>query len=89
MIAIHGASLAALQEQSRETVIDSVPVPPAGPKTGLEVLTSAWHRTPDGAVRLVELDAELPHAAEPNSVPVATASTAICRVLITSVGNAR
>ena len=55
-----GDGEAALHEQSRETVMLSVPVPPLAPNVVAELLTAAWQRVFAGAATFV--DAELPQA---------------------------
>jgi hypothetical protein len=58
--ASHEADVVTLQPHSRGTVMESEPVPPAGPNEGDEFATLAWQRTLEGLVTLVF--AELPHA---------------------------
>lgn len=57
----------ARQEHSRATVTDSVPDPPAGVNDPEEFETVASHRALAGAVMLVDVEAELPQAIEPNA----------------------
>lgn len=59
--------LAAVHPHSRATPILTVPVPPSGPNDDVELVTAAWHRALVGAVTLVVVDAEPPHAAAANA----------------------
>lgn len=58
------AAVVARQAHSRATLIDNVPVPPVGPKELLELETLASQREDAGEVIVVEVVAELPHAAD-------------------------
>jgi hypothetical protein len=85
VIEIHGDWVLALHVQSRDTPMETVPVPPDGPNDGDELVTVAWHRAVLGAVTFVEVDAELPHAAAVNAAPNTPRSCKrrACRPIIT------
>ena len=77
-----GAWLTAVHEHSRETSIETVPVPPDGPNEEVEFVTAAWHRALEGPVTLVEVDAELPQAALKSALINAPAQRACRRVTL-------
>jgi uncharacterized cupredoxin-like copper-binding protein len=60
---IHDDWPAAVQEQSRAAVTAIVPEPPGAPNDGVEFDAAIWQRTAEGAVTLVDVATESPHAA--------------------------
>jgi hypothetical protein len=59
----HGTGVDARHEHSRSTETERFPVPPAGANVVTDDDTVASQRVEAGAVTLVEVVAELPHAA--------------------------
>jgi endonuclease/exonuclease/phosphatase family metal-dependent hydrolase len=84
VIAIHEAVLAADHEHSRATPTVSVPVPPAVPKLGEELVTVIWQRDAVGPETFVT--AELPHAA---ARMAAMDANSRARARVTAVANTR
>lgn len=82
LMTIHGASLDADQTHSRPTVTFSVPAPPADPYVDADAVIEGWHRSDVGAVGLVLVVAEFPHALEMIAVSHTLAGRALPGSLI-------